>query len=64
MVRELANGPINATRNAYFYENYKAFKNKSEVVNQVVIPSKYRKRCMKLVHNIPFRGHMGNRKKT
>ena len=66
-VRELAKGPVNISRNAYFYEKnnilYRAFQDKSDgVVNQIVVPVKYRRQLMQVAHDIPFGGHMGNRK--
>ena len=66
-VRKLAKGPQIISRNSYFYEKdniiYRAFCDKGNVVvNQVVVPEKYRKQLMQLAHDIPFSGHMGNRK--
>ena len=67
-VRELAKGPVTVSRNAFFYDKdsilYRDFYDQSNVVvHQVVVPKKYRKRLMQVVRDIPFGGHMGNRKK-
>ncbi|MEW8544650.1 MAG: reverse transcriptase domain-containing protein, partial [Candidatus Thiodiazotropha sp.] len=66
-VRKLAKGPVTVSKNAYFYEKesiiYRAFYDKSDnVIHQIVVPKKYRQRLMQVAHDIPFGGHMGNRK--
>ena len=42
---------------------YRAFEESdSKIVNQIVVPKKFRKEILKIAHDVPLGGHLGNRK--
>ena len=66
-VRSLAFGPKLVSRNAYFFVKdgimYRAFEESdSKIVNQIVVPKEIRKEILKIAHDVPLGGHLGNRK--
>ncbi|MCG8044622.1 MAG: RNase H-like domain-containing protein [Candidatus Thiodiazotropha endolucinida] len=66
-VMQLSLSPENISRNTHFFKKsnvlYRAFHHKDgSVTNQVIVPKKYRTKLLQIAHDVPFSGHMGNRK--
>ena len=66
-VRELANVSVDDKEETHFFMKndvlYRQYvMSNGEIVNQIVVPKKYRYQIMHTAHDRPFGGHLGNKK--